>query len=91
LNIKNGNLARFLLVPNKKLKKYLDRIEIILYIKNMKQEHIEQYNSINARLKSGELTTQQWNDLSLLLLQQIMLDEYSKTIDQQASLSAFGL
>lgn len=57
----------------------------------MKQEHIEQYNSINARLKSGELTTQQWNDLSLLLLQQIMLDEYSKTIDQQASLSAFGL
>jgi hypothetical protein len=57
----------------------------------MKQEHIEQYNSINARLKSGELTTQQWNDLCLLLLQQIMLDEYSKTIDQQASLSAFGL
>jgi hypothetical protein len=61
------------------------------YIKNMKQEHIEQYNSNNARLKSGELTTQQWNDLCLLLLQQIMLDEYSKTIDQQASLSAFGL
>ena len=57
----------------------------------MKQEHIEQYNSINARLKSGELTIQQWNDLSLLLLEQIILDEYSKTIDQQASLSAFGL
>jgi hypothetical protein len=57
----------------------------------MKQEHIEQYNSINARLKSGELTTQQWNDLSLLLLEQIMLDEYSKSIDANASLAAFGL
>ena len=57
----------------------------------MKQEHVEQYNSINARLKSRELTIKQWNDLSLLLLEQIMLDEYSKTIDQQASLSAFGL
>jgi len=57
----------------------------------MKQEHIEQYNSINARLKSGELTVQQWNDLSLLLLEQIMLDEYSKSIDANASLAAFGL
>jgi hypothetical protein len=57
----------------------------------MKQEHIEQYNSINARLKSGELTIQQWNDLSLLLLEQIMLDEYSKSIDANASLAAFGL
>jgi len=38
LNVKNGNLARFLLVPNKKLKKYLDRIGIILYIKSMKNK-----------------------------------------------------
>ena len=72
-------------------KKSFDTLTLLDYIKNMKQEHIEQYNSINARLKSGELTVQQWNDLSLLLLEQIMLDEYSKSIEANASLAAFGL
>jgi hypothetical protein len=58
--------------PENKLKKYLDKIEAMDYIKNMKQELVERYYDYYDRLKKGELTIQQWNDLCLLLLQEIM-------------------
>ena len=55
-----------------KLKKYLDKIRVLYYIKNMKQELVERYYDYHERLKKGELTIQQWNDLCLLLLGEIM-------------------
>ena len=55
-----------------KLKKYLDKIRVLDYIKNMKQELVERYYDYHERLKKGELTIQQWNDLCLLLLGEIM-------------------
>ena len=61
-----------------KLKKYLDKIRVLYYIKNMKQELVERYYDYHERLKKGELTIQQWNDLCLLLLGEIM--EESKDV-----------
>jgi hypothetical protein len=56
----------------KKIEKYLDIFRGMDYIKTMKQELVERYYDYYYRLKKGELTIQQWNDLCLLLLQEIM-------------------
>jgi hypothetical protein len=56
----------------KKIEKYLDIFRGMDYIKTMKQELVERYYDYYDRLKKGELTIQQWNDLCLLLLQEIM-------------------
>jgi hypothetical protein len=76
MNLAIRGLARRLLAwknkNEKKSKKYLDNSRGIDYIKNMKQELVERYYDYYDRLKKGELTIQQWNDLCLLLLQEIM-------------------
>ena len=58
--------------PENKLKKYLDKIEAMDYIKNMKNEMIEQYFANLRKFENGEWTSQQWYDYCSVVLGELM-------------------
>jgi hypothetical protein len=62
----------FCLCRIKKLKKYLDRIGIILYIKNMKQDIVSRYEWAKARFEMGWITQEEWFKICFEILGELM-------------------
>ena len=55
-----------------KLKKYLDILEGIDYIKNMKQEMVSRYEWAKARFENGLISQDEWFKLCFEILGEIM-------------------
>jgi hypothetical protein len=76
MNLAIRGLARRLLAwENKnsnKLKKYLDILERIDYIKSMKQEMVSRYEWAKARFENGLISQDEWFKLCFEILSEIM-------------------
>ena len=55
-----------------KLKKYLDILEGIDYIKTMKNETIKRYNEMFAKFNAGKITEQEWQAFCFVVLGEVM-------------------